>query len=386
MTSRSRTIWRLGMATGLFGISVLAEEPVGQPMPPPAAPGPAKVEEPPQPPSPSATVEKIMQQAVRNISARYNLNEEQRKKTDELMKREVTRFLTEHEKEVWPVIRDILATQMIGKPPSNVDDVTRIGRATKPLARLAEKAIFDANAEWRAYLTPDQKRMHDFDMEEMKKQFDHIHRHLDDWSAGKPTDDPLIPPAETVDRSPPRPPKPPDDLPAAMVSVPNVSIFDTIVEEFIKEHNLDQGQIDSARSILEEAKAKANDYSNAKKQELGEVAAKQSAAMEKRDLPGVAEAEAAQRKLLEPFHELVRQMQSRLQSILTTAQREAYDRKVAAKSKAPARKAALKPQPPKPTEGAAPVKPEPTPPVGPQPAPSDDQPPAPQPKPKSNDE
>ena len=70
-------------------------------------------------PASAATIERIMDQAVRNIARRYNLNETQTKKTDELMKREVNRFLKEHEDEVWPVIRDLLISQFGAKPPQD---------------------------------------------------------------------------------------------------------------------------------------------------------------------------------------------------------------------------------------------------------------------------
>ena len=58
-----------------------------------------------------------MKQAVRNIAARYNLNDKQTEFTDELMTREVHRFLREHEAVIWPLIRDLLAAQL--RPPED---------------------------------------------------------------------------------------------------------------------------------------------------------------------------------------------------------------------------------------------------------------------------
>ena len=55
----------------------------------------------------SATIERIIETAVRNIARRYNLNEAQTQKTDELWNREVRQFLREHEAEVWPAIRGL---------------------------------------------------------------------------------------------------------------------------------------------------------------------------------------------------------------------------------------------------------------------------------------
>ena len=41
----------------------------------------------------------------------YNLNDEQSAKTQEIMQREVMRFLKEHEDEVWPIIRELLGAK-----------------------------------------------------------------------------------------------------------------------------------------------------------------------------------------------------------------------------------------------------------------------------------
>jgi hypothetical protein len=272
----------------------------------------------------SATIEKIMEEAARNISRRYNLNEAQTAETQKLMKREVSRFLKEHEAEVWPVIRDLLGAQLGARPPDNREEVMRIGKAAKPLTALAKESIIKANEEWRMYLTPEQKVMHDFDMAEMEKSFAQIDKNFSEWAAGQPTDAGLFPPPPIDDRSPPRPKKPTAGLPEPEVETFRVSIFDTFVEEFIKDYQLDQGQIDSARSILKEFKVKANDFKAAKHDELAKIAVDQKAAMEARDRDKIAETEAARKRVLEPVYALFGEMEGRLKGLLTTTQIERY--------------------------------------------------------------
>ena len=136
----------------------------------------------------AATIEKIMDRAVQNIARRYNLNESQTRRTDELMKFEVNKFLLEHEDEVWPVIRDLLAAQLGAKPPDAAEERKRIGSAAGPLARLAEDAILRANEEWRKMLSDEQKKMHDFDMAQMEKQFKQINENFEKWAGGERVD------------------------------------------------------------------------------------------------------------------------------------------------------------------------------------------------------
>jgi len=300
----------------------------------------------------ASTIEMIMEQAVKNISRRYNLNDAQQQKTREIMQREVNRFLKEHENEVWPVIRDLFASQMGARPPENLEDVKRIGKAARPLSSLAKDAIYRANEEWRFYLSPEQKSMHDYDLAEMDKTFSQIDQNFADWESGTPKDVGLFPAPPVADRSPPRPKQPSPGLPEPEVETFRPTIFETYVEQFIKDYELDQGQVTAARSILEEYKSKTNDFKNAKEEEFVKISMDQRAAVESGDREKIAATEAARKKLLEPVHELFAAMEVRLKALLTTAQIERFEEKEkAAKANRPTR--------PKPAEKTA-VSPPPT--------------------------
>ncbi len=272
----------------------------------------------------AATVEKIMQEAGRNISRRYNLNEAQSLETDKLMKREVQRFLKEHEGEVWPVIRDLIAAQLGGKPPENREDAMKLGKSALPLIGVAKDAIIRANEEWRTYLTPDQRTMHDYDMAEMEKTFQQIEKNFSDWAGGQPSDAGLFPPPPPDERSPARPRKPSTGLPEPEIETFRISLFDSFVEEFIKDYQLNQGQIDSARSILKEYKAKASEFKKDNEPELLKIATQQKAALEARDRDKIKAADSALKKALEPIYALFTQMEERLKGLLTTLQLERY--------------------------------------------------------------
>ncbi len=271
----------------------------------------------------SATIERIMDQAVRNIAARYNLNTSQTDYTKQLMQDEVHRFLKEHENEIWPVIHDLINAQFGGKPPDNLDETMRIGKAARPLAKLAKEAIFEANWEWRAILTPDQQKVHDFDMAEMETTFEKMDANLGTWEAGQPTDRGIFPRPQVESRQPPRPRKPPKVQPELRIFDPN-PILEALVEEFLKEYKLDEGQITSVRSILEEFKGQAGDYLTSKKTELSAAAAEREDALKRRSREDVKKAAKVHKKLLVPIYQLCEQMQDRLTSLLTTAQRQQH--------------------------------------------------------------
>jgi hypothetical protein len=99
-----------------------------------------------------------------------------------------------------------------------------------------------------------------------------------------------------------------------------LDVVKQVVEAFIKEYNLDKGQITTARSILEEFKSDANTFRESKKEELAQIIARQREALANRDLKGVKKARAEHKKLLAPVYDLCDEMEARLKNLLTTAQ------------------------------------------------------------------
>ena len=282
-----------------------------------------------------ATVERIMDTAVNNIARRYNLNKAQTDKTRDIMYRETYRFLREHEDQVWPLIRDFLSQQGLGQPPNSVEEMKRIGEAAGPMMELIREAIVRGNQEWRMFLTEEQKVMHDYDMQEIDRTFEKIDDNLDRWAQGDTGAGGIFPRAPLPSAGPAKPPRPPDDgLPEAVYDTifEPKRLFDAFVESFIKQYRLDQSQIDAARSILVEYKAKAVDFKSAHKADLKVIGAKWRAASEAGDRKLLLQAERDQKELLAPIHGMLGEMQNRLMALLTTSQKQQY----AARTKKPA--------------------------------------------------
>lgn len=272
-------------------------------------------------PPAALTLDAILNAAVRNISVRYNLSEAQRDLTDQMMKREVERFIKEHENEVWPLIGDLIGSRL-GLEPPDAEDAMRIGKAAKPLVVAAKESIFRANKDWRAMLNEEQKRLHDYDLNDMDRQFKAIEANFDSWAEGTPNDR-LFPKADKSLKQPPRPGKINEVQPEYRVFDAN-PILETLVEEFIKEHNLSKGQITAARSILEEFKGGARDYQASKKKELANVARERQAAIQALDMPALKKIERKHKQLLKPIYELCDAMTDRLEKQLTSAQIERH--------------------------------------------------------------
>lgn len=274
----------------------------------------------------SATVERIMNSACHNIAVRYNLNEAQKEKTKEIMYREVYRFLKEHEDQVWPLIRDFLSQQGVGSPPTDTEQMKRIGESARPMMELIHEAIVRGNEEWRMTLTESQKDMHDYDMAEIDKAFEKADNTLERWAMGDRDAGNVFPPPPPPSASPAQPPRPADDkLPPPEISgFDPKRLFDVLVENFIKKYRLNQSQIDAARSILVEYKSKAVDFKNANKADLNAIGAKWLAAQEAGDRKLLRQAESEKKELLAPVHVMRGQMEERLMSLLTTAQKERF--------------------------------------------------------------
>ncbi len=292
----------------------------------PAADGKAGRKKKPSYVSAAATVEQYMDMIVTNLGYRYSLNEAQLESTRELLHRRVYDFIREHESEVWPAIQDMLSTKFGMQLPDDVNETTKMAKTMQPLMKAIQKAIFDGNDEWRELLTPEQKVMHDYDLSQMRTTFEKIETNLKDLSAGKMTGGGIIPPTDNSN-SPPIPQKPKHKgipEPEAPVLF-NSDMFDIFVEEFIKDNDLDEGQIDAARSILKEFKLKAKDFAETNRSNLTRIALANKEAAKKRDREALRKLDGERKLALRPVHELFAQMETRLKALLNSSQMARYN-------------------------------------------------------------
>ncbi|MCH7814101.1 MAG: hypothetical protein IID40_08785 [Planctomycetes bacterium] len=272
----------------------------------------------------------LIDQAVNNISHRYNLNSKQHEFTRRMMAREVNAFLREHQDAIYPLIRDL---GRAGLDPNNLtaEQRKRIGQAAQPLVEAAKKKILENNAKWREILSEDQKRLHDWDLEAMEGQFEDIDKGMKEMGQGKAVDNPLFP-QPRMKTAPPKTPRKPRESRTRIPDEPAVvddpdGVFARAVEKLIKDYDLDSGQAGAARSIGGEYKGYADVYQKAHQGEFDALRAKQEQARKAGDLEQAREAEAAEEKLNTRIRQWLEEMKGRLMSIPRAAQKAAYDSK-----------------------------------------------------------
>jgi hypothetical protein len=272
-------------------------------------------------------VDSMIQQAADNVARRYNLSPEQREKTRQMMQAGVTKFLEQNEEAIWPLVRDLARQQLTGAPP-DPETAKHIGEAALPLVEKAKQAIYKANEDWGQILSPEQKQLHDFDLREMKGQFEEINRNFEGYKDGNLVPNPMFPQSPSKADEPPRPPRP------SNVYRPSKRLedaWDKYVQDFIAKYELDPGQKLSAESYLREVKQRAADHRTSRVKEYADVAKRLRESYATGDLKKRATAERDEKALNKPINDLFDELKRRLDGIPTPAQKKKYEDALKAK-------------------------------------------------------
>lgn len=275
-------------------------------------------------------VSKILKIATRNIGQRYNLNEEQQVYTDNMMTARVTRFLENHQDEIWPLIRDLAYYQRKGGVPER-DEAKRLGPVALKIIREAKEEIYRSNAEWRDILSEQQRQVHDYDLREMDKTFAAMRGNFERWERGRPESARIFPEARPLVNDPPTPKRPGPGLKRALKNNKKTdkeedaerldNQFDVYVEKFIKDYELNPTQKEAAYSILREIKARSAAFRSAKK---GNIEALQAAMANAADIDARRVTRKQLSELLSPLNSLFVELKTRLETIPDGAQRERF--------------------------------------------------------------
>ncbi|HOB75251.1 MAG TPA: hypothetical protein PKG54_12090 [Phycisphaerae bacterium] len=263
-------------------------------------------------------VQTIIDQYVKVMSSHYQLTENQEQYTRELMNRRVKQFLKEYEKDVRTLMSEYYDYQLRREMPSPEAARDFAARAT-PLITAIRQEILDGNMQWRRILNDEQLKKHDRDLEMIHATFDNYEGTMKRWAEGDvhPTD------VGIRERNPAR----------NVIKVEDAMGY--YVRNFINQYNLDQGQRETAYSILREAREEAGRYRESHKAEFAELEARQkelaaSNPDKEEDLKRIKE---EGRKLTErraelekPLtEELFARFKERLDTIPTADQRAAYE-------------------------------------------------------------
>ncbi len=269
-------------------------------------------------------IDSVMEVYVSNISRHYNLDESQSKYTRALLTKRVKSFLQNYEKDVRDVMAEFMIYQGSQRLPSPEVAKEFAQRAT-PLIEAMKQEIYKGNQEWRNILNDDQKKVHDRDLQQMDDFFEKLNKQLDNWSEGK---------VESLDLSGRR----------TVSNRPQMlnpeDAWDYYVNSFVYRYGLDQGQRETAYSILREMKDEARRLREARGPEFERIATRRKELNEqltKQD--GSNNIEEYQKKMLEisaekqkletPIRGLFNKLKERLETIPNADQRRAYDTRMA---------------------------------------------------------
>jgi len=131
-------------------------------------------------------VDQMMEDAVSQITRRYNLNKAQENYTRLLLTERVREFLDDYEMDVRELLQqsiDMRANRIDNSPKALMKWAMRAA----PLYDAAKNAIIEGNEEWAQILDDEQRKLHDKDMALMKTNFANVQRTLDIWVQGKGT-------------------------------------------------------------------------------------------------------------------------------------------------------------------------------------------------------
>ncbi len=270
-------------------------------------------------------VDAMMEEAVKQIARRYNLNADQEQYTRLLLTQRVRSFLDEHESEVRQLLQESAEMRTGLRPNDATAKMVWAARAL-PLYEEATRAILEGNEEWGDILDEQQKVTHDKDLKLMQSNFAAVTRTLKTWenppNVTQVSDKPVVSDPGTGTTAPP-----------SNRVMPVEDHWRAYVTIFIQAYSLDEKARNSARDkIHKEQYAKAKQYRDQKKDQFASVQ-KQLAELEKGRKGGDAQRddererrlEERQRELEQPIYELFVEMDRRLKALPTREQEASVD-------------------------------------------------------------
>jgi hypothetical protein len=266
------------------------------------------------------SVDFILNNYVRQVSTYYKLTPEQESYTRGLLSERVHAFLKDHEKDVRLMAAEMMDYKFKGQlPPPEIAKVW--AQRAQQMMPAIRAEIMEGNVKWRDILDEEQKKQHDRDIEGLERQFDGWNKMFDRWSRGEiaPTD--LDTPGQLSRQ--PRTVRPSEDA------------WEFYVRTFIQMYNLDEGQQQTANSILRESKEQAVNYREGHKTEFAQLDAADQAVVRsdiKKDPEELKKVQEETRKRVErrrelekPISEIFERLKGRLNDLPTAEQRRVYN-------------------------------------------------------------
>lgn len=133
------------------------------------------------------------------LGRKYDLTAEQDQLTRDMLRERTYQFLEKHEGELRSLV-DRLFEVRTGAD-MDTQELVAWGNRVRPLFDEAKKLITDGNSQWREFLTPEQKKIHDEDLKMMTESFSSTEEQLKRITSGEMTIEEFRNPRWTSGRS-----------------------------------------------------------------------------------------------------------------------------------------------------------------------------------------
>ncbi len=132
-------------------------------------------------------IDLLIDNYARFVARKYNLTDEQYEFTAELIRERAYDFLDKHEDELRSLMDRLFEVRSGGEMTQQ--ELIEWGKQVLPIYNEAKKIIVESNNEWREILTPEQRKIHDKDLELMYKSFETTEEQLNRIVSGQMTVD-----------------------------------------------------------------------------------------------------------------------------------------------------------------------------------------------------
>lgn len=258
----------------------------------------------------------VMDYYATQITRYYNLNKEQEDYTRKLLSQRVKSFLQDHEREARGLMAEYMEYQLSQELP-DAKTAKEFANRAGPLAHSIRKEILEGNMKWREILDDQQKAKHDQDLRQMTMFFDNLELGLERWKQGR------VQPTDVPGRVGPSP---------ITLGAKVEDTWEYWVKQFIQLYKLDDGQQQTAFSILRELKDEAARYRETNKDKFSdlETATKAITQRESKTDPEelakyqqeTAQVNKRREELNAPLNAMFTQLRSRVEAIPTVDQRK----------------------------------------------------------------
>ncbi len=268
--------------------------------------------------------EQMMEDAILQISRRYNLNKAQENYTRRLLISRTRKFLRDYEPDIRELLKESIDFRLDPRK-ATPDALKRWAERGAPIYEAAVQAILDGNEEWRDILNPDQRQLHDQDLAQMNANFAQIGRVMDQWKAGKGLAGLAMASAQ---------PEQPTEQGHGLTQQPETAVSKFLednwlayVNKFIQAYQLDEKQANAARmKVHSESFEQAKAYRERHKAAFDTIESELRSPRRGADRP-IQPKELFRRRveLEKPIREMFVAMDGRLKELLRSDQRSAVD-------------------------------------------------------------